>query len=192
MISFRWRMEKQPLHKLVLAADNPRDLLKRVGGFLRSKAKERLQEGEGFPPLASSTRDKYAATRTSAVTKQGKVRAGVQRRMFRGVGDDAERRAKVVEKYKRMIARAKRRGEKDDKRKLDRWTPLGKLVSAFGLSIARRRITVENKVPWSAVHNDGGVAGKGAQIPKRAFLFFGPGDLEEARKIVLDALLGRK
>ncbi len=45
-------------------------------------------------------------------------------------------------------------------------------------------LIAESKVPWSAIHNEGGVAGRGSQIPARPFVFFSPPFMNTAVKAI--------
>jgi phage gpG-like protein len=198
VLRFRWIEERKPLAELVTRAKDPKDALKRIAGFLKAKAKQRMEKGEGFAPLAPSTQKKYAATTMSSTTKRGTVKAGVRRKIFGNLkkkgGSIDDARAAAAKKYKAIIARAARRKKRGvaEKRKSDVATPLGKLIGAFVAKVVgKRRVTVENKVPWSGVHNEGGAVGNGAKLPKRQFLFITSDDLDEAKQIVLDALFGK-
>lgn len=46
---------------------------------------------------------------------------------------------------------------------------LGRLKSAWTIAYTRGSLTGESKAPWSGIHQDGGVAGRGARIPARPF-----------------------
>lgn len=47
---------------------------------------------------------------------------------------------------------------------------LGRLVSSLGATVDPENVTVASRVGWAGIHNRGGTAGHGAQIPKRTFL----------------------
>jgi phage gpG-like protein len=51
---------------------------------------------------------------------------------------------------------------------------LGRLPVAVSTTARGSTLTAQSKVPWSGVHNDGGVAGHGAKIPQREFVFISP------------------
>ena len=79
MLRFRWIEERKPLAELVTRAKDPKDALKRIAGFLKAKARQRMEKGEGFAPLAPSTQKKYTATTMSSTTivvrsKNGRTR----------------------------------------------------------------------------------------------------------------------
>lgn len=47
---------------------------------------------------------------------------------------------------------------------------LGRLPAALKISIDRKRMLIESRVPWSKVHNEGGSTGR-ALLPARKFLW---------------------
>lgn len=51
------------------------------GAYKRKQVKEKINSGEGIPPLAESTLEKRRSTGTSTVTRQGKLRTGAARRL---------------------------------------------------------------------------------------------------------------
>jgi hypothetical protein len=66
---------------------------------------------------------------------------------------------------------------------------LGRIASSFRSVIKGGRLTVESKIPWAGVHNDGGTGGHGANIPARPFLFLEEGDVEVLVAILRDRML---
>lgn len=60
-------------------AANPAPILKRWGGYLRKAALARADSGEGWAPLAESTRKRLEQTRTARVTAHAQVRASYGR-----------------------------------------------------------------------------------------------------------------
>lgn len=87
---------------------------------------------------------------------------------------------------KRAAATVEGRGKK--RAKIRRRRLLGKLSSAIKIFIDRSTLTVQSMVKWSAIHQHGGIAGRGARIPRREFLWFSPDFLSEVRKKFLDYL----
>jgi len=51
---------------------------------------------------------------------------------------------------------------------------LGQIASSITYEISPGTLTVFSRIPWAGIHNEGGTAGRGAQIPKRAFLYWTP------------------
>lgn len=48
---------------------------------------------------------------------------------------------------------------------------LGKLPTALSTLSDRRRVAMKSRVAWSDIHQKGGIAGHGAKIPARPFLW---------------------
>lgn len=48
---------------------------------------------------------------------------------------------------------------------------LGRLPTAVGYKATLGEVIAESRVAWSAIHQDGGTAGRGARIPARPFLW---------------------
>jgi phage gpG-like protein len=53
-------------------------------------------------------------------------------------------------------------------------------------------VVVESRVPWSGIHNRGGAAGRGAQIPPRPFLEVTQDGARALAAIALEHFLGRE
>lgn len=70
------------------------------------------------------------------------------------------------------IARAKAEG-RTKRPKGPRTKLLGKVATAYSWTATKDGLVGEHKVPWAAVHHEGGTVGHGAQIPRRAFAAFG-------------------
>lgn len=51
---------------------------------------------------------------------------------------------------------------------------LGRLPSAVTIRATKRGIAAVSKVPWSAAQNEGARVGRGANLPKREFVFISP------------------
>jgi phage gpG-like protein len=48
-----------------------------------------------------------------------------------------------------------------------------------------------SRIPWAGIHNEGGTANHGAQIPKRTFLEWTPDRVEMFAKMANDYILER-
>lgn len=59
---------------------------------------------------------------------------------------------------------------------------LGKLTRSWSVKADDNGIHFLSKVPWADVHNSGGIAGKGARMPKREFGYFSPEFVEHASR----------
>ena len=66
---------------------------------------------------------------------------------------------------------------------------LGKVASSIAAKIKKGTLTLESKIPWSAVHNDGGTAGHGSAIPGRTFLEWTEADFEDFTRMAQDRML---
>jgi phage gpG-like protein len=51
---------------------------------------------------------------------------------------------------------------------------LGRLRGVYTWRTAKQRMEMHSRVPWSGIHQEGGVAGRGSRIPARTFLWAGP------------------
>lgn len=188
------------IRRLITNARNLQPLYKQWGRYLRQEAKERIDAGEGFAPLAESTRKRLQHTRTGAVTAQGKVRQSHAKRLEvqlkqqirrdkleESTLDDlkdlvrggrqalsmalSDRRAKVLVRLQKQLQKAhegKPMGGKE--RQSNNYHILGKLSNSLRAKGTQTEATLESRVPWSRIHNEGGTAGHGAHIPARPFL----------------------
>lgn len=71
----------QSLEVLATRAEDLKAPCAKWGGYKRKQVKEKIESGEGMPPLAESTLKKRRRTGTSAITRHGELRAGVARRL---------------------------------------------------------------------------------------------------------------
>jgi phage gpG-like protein len=217
-VTFRVRAEgaEKLMQGLVYRASDVKPVLRRWVGYMRKHARKRFDELSG-PPLAPSTAEKYAGTRTSNVTAAGNVRASYARtleaqlrkkrtgemnlaelrRLARG-GSSAfslsEAQDKSIERLRKRLEQARKTGKRvgGNRRKIERHKLLGRLVGALQGSVTRATAILRNRVRWSAVHNEGGTAGRGASIPKRETLTILAEDVSVFAEIALSALLGER
>lgn len=105
------------------------------------------------------------------------VRADIRQHARKQEGPDAT--------WPAMGARTKARARAGRKRprKL-----LGRLPSALTTKLERRRMLVRSLVKWSAVHAEGGRAGKGAKIPARPWLWISGQTMEHAARVIAKGL----
>jgi phage gpG-like protein len=197
-------------------ADRARELrpvLRQWGAYLRAGGKAKIAAGD-FAPWAASTMAKYAATGTAAVTKQGKVRSSVAKKLdqaLRRSGNEDARQAlrtllaggtpttsnRAVNRLRRRLDAAKKKldsgGEVNvGKRKIERTKLLGKLANAFSARLQSAAVVVENAVKWSKVHNEGGRVGNGTTVPERRFLGISDDARRELADIALRWIVGGK
>jgi len=69
-------------------------------------------------------------------------------------------------------AKATTTGKGKRRAKARRRRILGRLSSAVITMVVGHRLVVESQVKWSDIHQRGGVAGRGAKIPARPFLWW--------------------
>lgn len=74
-------------------------------------------------------------------------------------------------------------------RAIDKHKLLGKLANSLSATTTKKQLTVQSKVDWSGVQNDGGIVGNNATLPGRPFLELEPKDLEVLAKIAQDYML---
>lgn len=77
---------------------------------------------------------------------------------------------------------------KRGKHKLPR-SILGRLPTAVSYKASATSVTAESRVAWSAIHEEGGVAGHGARIPARTFLWISDKLMTLAESVLERALL---
>jgi len=182
------------LKLLAERAANPQGLLKQFGAFIRAEAQDRIASGEGMAPWADSTRRKYEAEGTGAITSRARVRLSYARKLstylkrtgaedareqlrklYRG-GRVEETTSKPIERLQKRLDRARKTKAKGGavnvgKTKAERRSVLGQLVKTFSSKLrTKTRIAVVNYAGFSAVQNDGGQVGNGSTLPSRKFL----------------------
>lgn len=207
------------LQKMMKQAQDLTPLFRRWSKVLREDAKARIASGEGFAPLAESTQKRLQHTRASAITVQGKVRTSYAKRLAgylarqvksgkleKGVLSDlkqlmqggrealsfdlSDRRAKSLvrlQKQFKQVHQGKRVG--GEKRQSGKHKILGKLGGTLIAKAESNQAICESRVPWSKVHNEGGTAGHGAQIPARQFFVFSPNLKQKLEKLTLQHFL---
>ena len=77
----------------------------------------------------------------------------------------AARKQSTLSGYKKKALRAQKKSRRKRKKK----QPLGRLPYENSVISGTDFATVESHIDWSGIHNDGGVAGHGAVIPRRTF-----------------------
>jgi len=97
-----------------------------------------------------------------------------------------EKVSKEVAKFKGLSI-ADRKKKLDKKRKSAKHKLLGKLASSIRASIRKNTLEVYSRVEWAGIHNKGGTAAHGANIPKRTFLELDDEDV----KVLAELLKGQ-
>lgn len=183
---------------------------------LAESTRERLEHTRmGAVTTQGKLRASYVRKSESAFLAQlkgGKVNSGVKlaelRRLARGgstrhsLQDGTRRYSKALERARVLLAKAEAQkaagkavnvgGKTADKRAIESHQLLGKLRTAIRAKAEETRVVVENAIPWSRIHNEGGTAGRGARIPARVFLEITQRAAAELAQIALDHFMGRE
>ena len=83
-------------------------------------------------------------------------------------------------------------GKAANKRAIESHQLLGKLRTAIRAKAEETRVVVENAIPWSRIHNEGGTAGRGARIPARVFLEITQRAAAELAQIAIEHFMGKE
>jgi phage gpG-like protein len=71
------------------------------------------------------------------------------------------------------------------RRKRKRRPLLGRLPGAIQVKVHQDAIEIRSRVEWSGIHQEGGRANHGAEMPARPFLWWSPGFLEDVEEAAL-------
>ncbi len=128
--------------------------------------------------------EKERAVSMRAVQRRITTRAEFRRLMAGGSTEATLFEGASAEKQKASLAgrmgRARdRAGEK----------MLGKIAGSFRSAIRGGTLTIESKIPWAGIHNEGGQAGHGATIQARPFIYLEPQDIDVLVEILRNRML---
>lgn len=168
-------------------------------------AEERSRTGAPWDPLAGSTKRRLEQTTAGPVTIKGQVRKKYIRqvesylsrqhkagkfnalaakefyRLARGGSADDAVHESVRGSFKRLRRELGKSEEKRQagKRQADKHKLLGRIYSMIRLSVSKTgmRVGILKDSPL-AIHNEGGIAGKGAKLPARTFIELLASDVE--------------
>lgn len=190
--------------------------LKIFNAYYRRRVSQRFNSGgPGWAPRRDQSeasgvkRDIRAESLAQHKVKQKLVRqlARARRQYLRGKGTDTSiyRRARVLEEFKKQVSGDASPFFSSDKRttksvaglrdrlarveKAVAGRVLGRLASSMKSKISGSVLEVKSTIEWSGVHNEGGTAGHGAQIPARPFNYFESIDGEVFAEIVANAMM---
>jgi phage gpG-like protein len=185
--------------------------------YFRQKVQEKFAaSGPGWAPtLRAQATEKSGEATKDAVSQfaddmlRRKLRRELQRaakKYARGSGSKKamERRYAVLQEFERIAAGGEMRLGSTIDARLDKSVrglrerhgravskaqgkPLGRVASSIKSKLTKYSVNVFSEIPWSAVHNDGGVAGHGAKIPQRQFLDIDDDDVKMLAQLVEDA-----
>lgn len=193
---------------------NTKAVLRRFNNYLRGKTFDHFREEKGWPALAKSTTERSGtlfdgSTGTvedrNRLRAEASVRAKLKRELKRANKSFSEearaRRAAVLAEFEsylreraagtvmgpdtKTLAKTKERLGRAEERSGKK---LGRLRASIVSSFTEDGLTIESRVPWASVHNEGGTAGNGAVIPARPFLFMTPEDEQKLVEIAEDYL----
>ncbi len=117
---------------------------------------------------------------------------------------DGLRQMKWAAEEERLFFRAQKKPARDDQRehardqegpdgpwpkrasKRSRRKILGRLPRALRVRVERDRLVIESRVRWAGAHQEGARVGRGAQLPKRTFLFWSADFIGEAAQMWLE------
>lgn len=176
-------------------------VLARFGKYMRLKVQKAFQnQGPGWPALSEHSVQRNQGK--NLVNLENKLKRDVKRAEKKAKKPGTvERRLSVLAEFRRLEAGGSldkslltekqqksllgrvERAKKDASEKM-----LGKVAASIKTSIKNGTLTVESKIPWAGVHNEGGPAGHGANIPKREFLALDEEDLDVLENFLLDAI----
>jgi len=188
-------------------------LLKRFDRYLRARTFDHFREEKGWPPLAKSTLSQTRALWSSGLTGnvaarnrlraeasvRSKLTSALRRAGKRATEKTIAKRKAMIDEYEAyLVARAAdpmaaalldTKTLRSTKQRLGRAEErsarkLGRVRASIVSKIDASGLTVESRIPWAGVHNEGGTAGHGAKIPARPFLFFEAGDEQKMAEIV--------
>jgi len=162
-----------------------------ASGGLRASAEKAVlrklrRELKSVPAYQAAKKELDRVLGRSAATGPARALLGTVAEMTR------ERHNQTLEQLKDDLARhdKKKAGKKRaGKKKAASHRLLGRLASTLRASVRRNLLTVESKVPWAGVHNEGGSAGHGSHIPKRTFLEIDDEDFEVLRHLLGEYLV---
>lgn len=204
------------LHTLAETAKDLEPALRIFDQYLRDQVAQRFaSEGPGWPARKQATEGAHhreaqvhalAAHRLRSKLARELGRAQRRLRYGKGTAAAVDRRYAVLKEFERQVAGGVLGAQTGKDRRLEKSVSklherlgraeaqasgrvLGRLGSSIASKVKRGSLTVYSKVPWAGVHNEGGQAGHGAQIPARPFLFLEPEDIDVLAEILVNRML---
>lgn len=189
-----------------------------VAYFRRRVDNRFKEQGPGWAPRKASddaiaaAREEKVKTLSEHRLKQKLVRDLVRarKRLDRGKGSDkaVERRYAVLKEFERQVAGGLQQlpasASKEDKRLAKSVAGLrqrkeraelqaserilGRISASIKSKTARGSADVFSSIDWAGVQNEGGVVGKGAQLPPRPFMYLTHQDVDVLVEIVNNRL----
>lgn len=115
------------------------------------------------------TNSRLLERRRRTLAKQARQLEEIKRVNAGGASSNAREFAKLGQRVEKYRGRTEERVQAMEQGEL-----LGRVATSIKSVIASNVLTIESTIKWAGVHNDGGVAGKGARMPERKFLEWTP------------------
>ena len=128
--------------------------------------------------------EKQRAKSMRAIQRRVTTLAEFRRIARGGTAEDTLFEGRTAEKQRASLAGRIGRAEARASEKI-----LGRIAGSIRSTIKAGTLTVESKIPWAGVHNEGGQGGHGARIPARPFLFLEDDDVGVLVEILRNHLL---
>lgn len=210
-VKFTLVREGSLLSDIAERAKDAKPVLKQWGALLKAAAKRQM--ADLAPPLAASTLYKQQHTGTGSLTRQANVRASYAKRLDQTLkrkgaeearadlrkllsGDRGSSGNKTVASLRRRLERAKRGRDMGlrvatGKTQAERTGGVrgGKMIRAWRAVARGLAVAVENLVPFSGVHDEGGRVGNGATLPAWGFTEIPERVRSELARIALDWIM---
>ena len=99
----------------------------------------------------------------------------------------------LAKSFRKLGERIARRDERANQRiaAVERGDLLGAIAASITAEWSKTNWEMASRIPWAGIHNEGGTANHGAQIPKRTFLEWTPDRVEMFAKMANDYILER-
>jgi len=157
-----------------------------VTGFVQPSIRMDLEDiDDGFDAMKRRARDLRSVWRKfEPIAKQdqketARLAEGPDKQKWEPLA-----RTTASKRLRRRQASARRNRKRVPKRVTKK--PLGRLPRQAQFRFNRDTFLARSRVKWSGIHQDGGVAGKGARIPARTHVYFSDDSLERLRDMLAE------
>ncbi|HZU84107.1 MAG TPA: phage virion morphogenesis protein [Polyangiaceae bacterium] len=158
-------------------------LERKLGRDVRRAGKSYARRFGALDQLGLGGLDRQRARSMLAVQRRVTTLAEFRRIMAGGSASASLFEGRTAEKQRQSLAGRIGRAEAHANEKV-----LGRIAGSIRSTIKNGTLTVESRIPWAGVHNEGGRAGK-ANIPARPFLYLDGEDLDVLTEILANHLL---
>lgn len=214
MLRLKWKRSGEVFKKIKERAKAANPILRQWAAVLKAEAKQQFIDRA--PPLAASTKEKYAHQGTGAITAAGAARKSYAdqldrklkrsgnaaaredlKAVLRGVRNKASLDSgnKAVDRLRRRLvaaeaAKASGKAVATGKKKIQGHVRGGKMARAFKAMARGNRAVVENAVKFSKIHDTGGTVGHNATLPAWNFTEITQAVRDRLASIALNFWLG--